>query len=349
MDKSKRKRNLILSILFMVLLFVLTYFIIFGKEDIDFGRVFDIITSADWRFVLAAFSMIFIYFILYGFFCRETLRFKGVKTNLVKGVVYGCTDFYFSAITPSATGGQPMVVYYMTKDDVPASAATLSTVLLTVLFKVVLLFLNLAALIMYHDVWFAAGTLFIVLWFFGLFVCLGMIALAIVTMFYQKLTFAIGRFIIRIGSKLHIIKDLDKAQESYYKFTTEYRQAAEDIKGHKLFIGELFLIIFFMRLAFFSVAFFVYRSFGQYEFSYLYFVSVQAIIALAVDSLPLPGGMGANEAAIIKMYQNTFGPEKATGAMILIRFANYYFGLIISAIVVMINHIRHSIINKKEV
>ena len=64
MDKSKRKRNLILSILFMVLLFVLTYFIIFGKEDIDFGRVFDIITSADWRFVLAAFSMIIIYFIL---------------------------------------------------------------------------------------------------------------------------------------------------------------------------------------------------------------------------------------------------------------------------------------------
>ena len=347
MDNSKRRRNRIISIIFLVLLFVLTYFIIF--RNIDLGKVFDIIKSADWWFIFAAFSMIFVYFLLYGFFCRETLRFKGVKSNMVKGFVYGCVDFYFSAITPSASGGQPMVVYYMTKDKVPASAATLSSVLLTMLFKVVLVVLNLVSLIIFYDVWFSAGTLFVVLWFFGLMACLTIIALAIVTMYYQKLTIAIGRFIIRVGSKLRLIKDAEKAQESYYKFTTEYRQAAEDIKGHKWFLVEWFFIIFFQRLAYFSVAFLVYRSFGQNQFSYFYFVAVQAFIALAVDSLPLPGGMGANEAAIILMYQNTFGSEKATGAMILIRFANYYFGLIVSAMVVMINHMRHSIGKKKEV
>ena len=103
MDKTKRKRNLIFGIIFLILLFVLTYFIIFRK--IELGKVYDIIKSADWRFIFAAFSMIIVYFVLYGFFCRETLRFKGVKTGMLKGIVYGCADFYFSAITPSATGG----------------------------------------------------------------------------------------------------------------------------------------------------------------------------------------------------------------------------------------------------
>ncbi len=347
MDKKKKKRSLIISLLFLLLLFILTYFIIF--KNIDFGSVFSIIRSANIGFLLLAFSMVPVYFILYGFYCRDTVRFKGCRTNLLKGIVYACTDFYFSAITPSATGGQPMVVYYMAKDKVPTSAATLSTVLLTVLFKVVLITLNLLALIFFFPVWYGAGPLFIALWFFGFLACTGVIVLAIVTMFYQRLTLAIGKWIINLGAKLHIIKDREKAHESYCNFTSEYKQAAEDIKGHKLFLLKLFFMVLFQRLAYFSVAYFVYRSFGNDYHSYFYFVAVQVFITQAVDSLPLPGGMGANEAAIIMMYQNTFETTEATAAMILIRFANYYFGLMFSAVVVMANHIRHSIAVKKEV
>ncbi|MBO4501865.1 MAG: flippase-like domain-containing protein, partial [Clostridia bacterium] len=287
---------------------------------------------------------------LYGYFCYDTLRFKGCKIGLIKGIVYACTDFYFSAITPSATGGQPMVVYYMSKDKVPTSAATLSTVLLTVLFKVVLISLNLVALIFYFPVWYGAGPLFMVLWFFGVIACTGIIVLAMITMFYQRFTLAIGKKIINFCAKLRIIKNPEKAHESYYNFTAEYRQAAEDIKGHKLFLLKLYFVILFQRLAFFSVAYFIYRSFGYSEYSYFYFVAVQVFITQAVDSLPLPGGMGANEAAIIMMYKNTYSSDaEATGAMILIRFVNYYFVLLLSAVVVIANHIRHSMAVKKEV
>ena len=346
METIKKKRSLIISILFLLLLFVLTYFIIFKK--IELGKVYEIIASANWNYVFLAFSMIFVYFLLYGFFCRDTLRFKGCDTSLLKGIVYSCTDFYFSAITPSATGGQPMVIYYMTKDNVPASAATLSTMLLTGIFKVALFFLNFVSLIFFHKVWYEAGALFMVLWFFGLLACSGVLALAIITALNQRLTLGLGNKVINLCAKLHIIKNPEKARESYYKFTSEYKQAANDVKGNKLFLLKMFVIILLQRVAYFSVAFFVYRSFGNNGFSYFYFLAVQSFIALAVDSLPLPGGMGANEAAIIMMYQSTFGQEKAAGAMILIRFANYYFGLILAAVVVMANHIRHSLTKKKE-
>ena len=345
MDKKKKKRSLLLSMLFLLLLFILTYFIIFRNIPLD--SVFGIISSADIRFVCAAFLMIPLYFLIYGYFCCETLRFKGCRISILKGITYACTDFYFSAITPSATGGQPMAVYYMTKDKIPASAATLSTVLLTVLFKVVLILLNAVALIFYGDVWLGGGTLFVILWFFGLTMCSGVVALGLITAFNQKLILSVGDKFIRFGAKLRVIKDPEKTRESYARFASEYKQAAEDIKGHKGFLLKLIFIILVQRLAYFSVAFFVYRSFGQKEFSYFYFVAVQAFIALSVDSLPLPGGMGANEAAIIMMYQDTFGAEKAAGAMLLIRFANYYFGLIISAAFTIGNHIRHSLVTKK--
>ena len=42
----------------------------------------------------------------------------GEKAPLWPTFAYACADFYVSSITPSATGGQPAVVYYMRKDGV---------------------------------------------------------------------------------------------------------------------------------------------------------------------------------------------------------------------------------------
>ena len=39
----------------------------------------------------------------------------------IKSFCYACIDIYFCGITPSATGGQPVLAYYMSKDDVSIS------------------------------------------------------------------------------------------------------------------------------------------------------------------------------------------------------------------------------------
>ncbi|MFR2128888.1 MAG: hypothetical protein ACLS4M_06675 [Eubacterium ventriosum] len=42
----------------------------------------------------------------------------GYKRPFRKCLVYSSSDIYFSAITPSATGGQPASAYFMMKDKV---------------------------------------------------------------------------------------------------------------------------------------------------------------------------------------------------------------------------------------
>jgi len=49
------------------------------------------------------------------------------------------------------------------------------------------------------------------------------------------------------------------------------------------------------------------------------------------------------------MYKSTFSPEKAAGAMLLIRFVNYYFGLLLSSVVTISYHIYNSFQSKKVV
>ena len=52
------------------------------------------------------------------------LRGFGYRRSPLHGLSYTAADLYFSAITPSATGGQPAAAYFMAKDGVPVLVTT---------------------------------------------------------------------------------------------------------------------------------------------------------------------------------------------------------------------------------
>ena len=58
------------------------------------------------------------------------LRGIGEQPTLLRCMSYSFIGFFFSGITPSATGGQPMQLYYMRRDGNALSAS--SVVLMTV-------------------------------------------------------------------------------------------------------------------------------------------------------------------------------------------------------------------------
>ena len=52
----------------------------------------------------------------------------GYKPKLYSSLAYSTADTYYSAITPSASGGQPASAYYMVKDEVSAGASGFSLI-----------------------------------------------------------------------------------------------------------------------------------------------------------------------------------------------------------------------------
>ncbi len=338
-DKKKGTRSILFSALLFVVLFAVTYYILYKKFEIN--SIINIISEAKTDYLYIALAMIFVYMLCYGLFAKTILKVRGCSISVTKGFVYACIDFYFCGITPSASGGQPMVIYYMNKDGIPVSAGTLSTFVHTCVYKSVLLILNLLCLVFFAPVWYDAGPWFIVLWAIGFLVNAFVIAVGLLSMFKRDLTYNFCEKIIKIGAKLHIIKKPEERLESFNRSLDDYQQAAKDLKGRTSLIIKLFLIVFVQRIAIFAVAFIVYKSLGNAGYGFMYFLAVQVFIALAVDSLPLPGGIGANEAAIIMMYTSTFGEDKAASAMLLIRFFNCYVALVISFVVFAINYVSH--------
>jgi hypothetical protein len=66
---------------------------------------------------------------------------------------------------------------------------------------------------------------------------------------------------------------------------------------------------------------------------------LQAMISVAVDMLPLPGGMGISENLFLEVFQPIFGEAFLLPGMVVSRGLAYYTQLVISAVMTVVSMI----------
>ena len=334
----KSKKKYLFSVIFFVVLLILTFYLLFKNNDIN--DVISSLKNISYEYIVLGALFVLVYLFTESIYIKLILKSLKHKIHLWQGFVYSCIEFYFSAITPSSTGGQPAQAYYMKKDEIPFTKSSITLLLNTITFKLVLLFMGLVAVIFYPNLIFNNSTLFTVIFIFGVVVNIAMIIACLMLMYSKRWVKSIAIFCIKLGHKLHIIKDKDKKIESFNTHLVEYQESAKYIKENIGVSIKVCLITFIQRLAMFSIAYVVYRAFGFNEHSYIELVVIQLAIAIAIDSLPLPGGIGASEAMLILIYDKIFGENLSIPAMLVTRGLSYYLCLLISGIVVLGNHLR---------
>ncbi len=75
----------------------------------------------------------------------------------------------------------------------------------------------------------------------------------------------------------------------------KYNQTADYMVGHFGMLVVVFIITVVQRFSLFAATWFVYKAFGLSGSSAWLIILMQGAIAVAVDMLPLPGGMGISE------------------------------------------------------
>ena len=341
----KSKKKYLFSIIFFVVLLLLTFYLLFSNHDID--DVIKNLKNISLKYIFIGVGLILVYLGTESLYIKHILKSLKCKISLLQGFIYSCIEFYFSAITPSSTGGQPAQMYYMAKDGIPFTKSSVTLLLNTITFKLVLLLLGFFAIIFYPNLIFENSILFTVIFIFGIVVNLIVIVLCLMLMYSKKWIKSIVMFCINLGYKLKIIKDKDAKILSFNTALDEYQEGAKYIKEHISVTIYVCLITLIQRLAMFSIAYIVYKTFGLTGYSYIELVVMQLSVAIAIDSLPLPGGMGASEAMLLLLYKKYFGADIAMSAMLVTRGLSYYLCLIISGIVVLANHISVFFISKK--
>ncbi len=335
---TKSQKKLYISLLVFVLLVVLTFYLLLRGQEL--GSLLDIVRHVDVVYLLAGALLVCTYLLCQGRAFQIILRSLQHRVGIWEATFYTCVDFYVSSITPSATGGQPAVMYYMSKNGIHVSKSGIVVLLNTVEYKVVLLLLSLGAVI-YDRAYIGSSD-----WMMKLLILIGfaanilMVALCILAMFSNRLIYRLGHFGISLLAKCRLLKNKEKKLEGLRQSLDDYHEGALHIKNHPSVVLRSLLANFVQRIALFSVGYCVYRSMGFSALSYFDLLVIQILCSIAIDSLPMPGGVGASELLLLRLYETVYPSHLVMPAMLLSRGLQYYFCLLTSAVGTGAGHLR---------
>ena len=138
---SSKKKN-ILNIGFLVLLLVLTFWLVFRDQDL--GPILAILGKVPIHFIIIGLILVVCYVCGESVIIKYLLHAVKIKAPLINCIRYSFVGFFFSCITPSATGGQPAQIFYMQRQKIDIPTASIILMLVTIEYKFVLVFIGLA-------------------------------------------------------------------------------------------------------------------------------------------------------------------------------------------------------------
>lgn len=337
MEGLQNKKSQLLGIGFILILMIASIMYVLKDESIN--SVMAAIHSVKAGYILIAIALMLGYIICEGINIWITMRALNKKTSVKDCIEYGFVGFYFSSITPSSSGGQPAQVYFMNRKGISITSSSLGLMILLFAHQLVVMLYGLIALFIKPEfmVSHKAG--------FHLLLAYGLISNAIILfgilflIFLPKVVFKILNTMGKLLYKIRIIKNKDKLREKISQSLEEYERGAIYMKKNPKILLYVILVTILQITMLFAIPYVIYLGFGLRKFSMMDLILTQAILNIAVSSLPLPGAAGASESVFVDMFRNFFGSLVVPG-MLLTRIANFYIVLIISGIVSLISYIR---------
>lgn len=123
------------------------------------------------------------------------LKELGEKSTFIRNIRYTLIGFFFSAITPAASGGQTMEIYYMHKDNIKVAHSTLALLLHLCSFQIVSLTFGIMSAIIHFYV-LKDGLIY--LFILGIALNMSALALLIIGIFSKRLSAALVRGFVKI-------------------------------------------------------------------------------------------------------------------------------------------------------
>lgn len=337
----KRKSKIIRNAIIFMLLIILTFYIILKDQNIT--EMFEVLGTVKLQYILIAVICMCIYIICESINIGRTLKTLNEKTTFFSNIKYALIGFFFSSITPAASGGQPMQIYYMHKDKISVANSTLALLINLSSMQIVTISLALISIIFNYDI---LNTALIWLFVIGILLNASALTLLLIAIFSKSMLNKIINFVIKLMKKIKI-KNVEEKQEKIEKELEKYQNSSDYIKGHKLVILKIILTTYIQFLAFYSVSYWVYRSFGLNEYNIFKIITMQSILYGTVSGIPSPGAVGVTEGGFIEIFKLVYPHNVINGAMILNRGINFYLLVIISGTITMINAVKKEKMLKK--
>ncbi len=334
-----RKQNWKRIFVVLLTLAVLAGFILFDKDVQNIDEVLQAISP--W-WLIGALACTLIYFLgdtrMYRIACRD----MQIPQSFHEGLITTMIGFFYSALTPLSSGGQPFQVLQMRSRGIHVGTATSVLMVKFMAWHIALSSIGLIGAVFYGGTLLEHSTMMFVLFCIGFCLHAFCAGTGLMLMVRPNVVSRMGRALIGFASRFLSRRKEERTARMHAAwdgFIGEYRQAVAFALQHRSGMIEIVIVAFIEVIGYLSVTYCVYRGLGFSAVPYPEMTLLQAMLSIGVAFVPLPGASVATEGGFYALFTTYFGDSRLI-AMLIWRFLTYYLTILLGLLAVVIDGFR---------
>ncbi len=326
--KKKVSVRVILNIVLLIFLIALFAYLCFS----DNGLVYLINSSRGFNkgwlsmaFCCQIINLAIDIYLVYKFTVNmdKNYKFKSAIRSAMVGQ-------FFSAITPSSSGGQPMQVYAMSTQGVDSGIATSALVQKFLVYQTVLTIYSLFSILIRINYFNNLNKIMWTVAITGFFMQALVILVILLFSFHKGLTFKIISVLFVLMGKMHMLKKVDEKIKKVDEQLILFHEGNKELYKDKYLVLKTYVLTAIQLTSVFIIPYCIYRSFYLSGESATDMICAQSFVTMSSSLVPIPGSSGAVEGASSVFFSPFFDEKTIKSAIALSRFITYYFTLLIS-------------------
>ncbi|MGL5346002.1 MAG: lysylphosphatidylglycerol synthase transmembrane domain-containing protein [Peptostreptococcaceae bacterium] len=331
---NNKRKNIIQGVFLIALICMTTYMVV---NSLDFNMLSQVISILDYKYIGLGFSLMIIYILLEGHVINLIINSIHGSFSKSLGFKLGIMGLYYNLITPMASGSQPIQIYELTKANVSTSKASAIVVNKTIVFQVVVtIYCGVMILFNLNNLQTSLKPIFIFV-LLGMFMNITMLGFGFFIVFNPTLTKRLAHFILNKLCGFKFLRFLENKNNQLDVFIDEYNCSVRLFAKDKKALAKSLIFTFLQLTIYFSVAFCISRALNLSGTSFVYLLSLQVFLYMAVSSMPTPGNVGANEVAFFTLFAGVIPKGLLGYSVFLYGVFVYYFLLIVCGLFTILN------------
>lgn len=297
-----------------------------------------VIKSSHKGWLVCAFAAMFGFIFFEGMAVIRVASRLGYRRSPARGTVYGAADVYFSAITPSATGGQPVCAWFMIRDGIPAATTTVTLLITLVMYTLSLLLSGIFAMLFFFPVFLAFSTLAKVMIILGAFILLFLGLFFLMLLIKPRILSRICNAFLHLLEKIRLVRAAEKLQGKLDTVMEEYELCSKMLLGKGRVLLESFFWNLCQRLSYYLVSFLVFLAVGRGASAGGKASVIQCLACVGSNCIPIPGAMGAADYMLLDGFSQLMSRDAAITMEMLCRGLTFYGSVSTGLIIVIIGY-----------
>ena len=338
------KKNIMFAIGALLIAFLTIRTVAAQSRALTPGHILSMLEHASIPGLIATLLSMFGFILFEALALQCLLNSLGYKTDIFKGLVYSAGDQFFSAITPSASGGQPVSALFMRFNRIPVSVITVTLLANLVMYTMSSFSIGVLSLLFMPSVLLNFNEISLAFILFG-----SLVMLMLTIIFYALLKKSsylkrLGMGSIKFLHKIHIIRNVSKWNDRMERHMADFKLCSQLLqnKGTALLLAFIFNLA--QRISQISVTPLMHLALGNLErvdLARLWII--QNLAQVGSNCVPIPGGMGVADYLMLDGFQSIFTKDYAYMLQTLCRSTSFYICASVSGLIVLVGYIKHII------